>query len=200
MVIGAFIKERRKIKKLTQSQLGAKLMVSEKTVSKWECGNGFPDATLILPLCEVLEINANELLSGKLLEDDKEYKTHSEDNIVKIKAEQEKATRFLLSLEVMLGMFSIIILMGSIVISAYIEMPTFARVGIIVLGAIICMIGLHHCMIIEKDAGFYECKHCHHKHIPTLKQMYFARHMGRTRIMKCPKCGKKDWQRKVITK
>ena len=64
---GKFIAERRKEKGLTQVKLAEKLNVSEKTISKWECGNGFPDTTLILPLCEILEISSNELLSAKLL-------------------------------------------------------------------------------------------------------------------------------------
>ena len=64
---GLCIKEQRKNKNLTQAELAEKLNVSEKTVSKWECGNGFPDTSIMLPLCEVLEISANELLSGKKL-------------------------------------------------------------------------------------------------------------------------------------
>ena len=72
--VGKFISEKRKEKKLTQLELAQKLNISEKTVSKWECGKGFPDTSLILPLCEVLDLNANELLSGKTIKDDKEYK------------------------------------------------------------------------------------------------------------------------------
>ena len=64
-VIGEFIKQQRKAKGLTQVELAEKLLVSEKTISKWECGNGFPDTSLILPLCKELDISANELLSGK---------------------------------------------------------------------------------------------------------------------------------------
>ena len=48
--IGKFIQQRRKAKKLTQVQLAQKIGVSEKTVSKWECGNGFPDASVLLVL------------------------------------------------------------------------------------------------------------------------------------------------------
>ena len=73
-VTGKFISERRKEKGLTQVKLAEKLNVSEKTISKWECGKGFPDTTLILPLCEILENSANELLSAKLLPTDKEYR------------------------------------------------------------------------------------------------------------------------------
>ena len=61
---GKFIADRRKQKKLTQAELANIIGISEKTVSKWECGNGFPDTSLMLPLCEALDISANGLLSG----------------------------------------------------------------------------------------------------------------------------------------
>ena len=68
--VGELIKKQRKAKNLTQAGLAEKLCVSEKTISKWECGGGFPDASIILPLCNELDLNANELLSGKKIKDD----------------------------------------------------------------------------------------------------------------------------------
>ena len=56
---GLFIKQKRKEKGLTQEDLARKILVSEKTISKWECGNGFPDTSLILPLCQELGTTAN---------------------------------------------------------------------------------------------------------------------------------------------
>ena len=87
---GSFIQELRKEKKLTQVQLALKLNVSEKTISKWECGKGFPDTSLILPLCTELGISANELLSAKKLPTEKEYKETAEKTIAQIKKEQEE--------------------------------------------------------------------------------------------------------------
>ena len=100
--IGSFIKSRRKEKGLTQLQLSIELSVSEKTISKWECGNGFPDTTLMLPLCKVLDITANELLSGKLLNDEKEYRQGAENNITHLKKENERINKFVLGLEIVL--------------------------------------------------------------------------------------------------
>ena len=69
--IGKFIAEMRKEQGITQKGLAEKLEISDKTVSKWECGNGLPEISLMMPLCEVLGINVNELLSGeKLSEND----------------------------------------------------------------------------------------------------------------------------------
>lgn len=59
---GKFIALIRKEKGLTQRELAKKLNLSEKTISKWERGVGFPNISLILPLCKCLEIDANELI------------------------------------------------------------------------------------------------------------------------------------------
>lgn len=79
--IGKFIANLRKEKNMTQQDLGEKLGVSFKTVSKWETGRGMPDLSLFNPLCEELGITINELLSGEKL--DKEgYQEKFEENIV----------------------------------------------------------------------------------------------------------------------
>lgn len=195
--IGKFIKQKRKEKNLTQIELAQKLEVSEKTISKWECGNGFPEATLVLPLCKILNISANELLSGEKLTE-KEYKEKAEENIVELKAVQEHTTKFLLTIEIVLGLFATLILLGSVLASSFVVSPVWVKIIVIVFGFACFFVGVHFCLVIEKDAGFYECKHCGDKHIPTLKQTYFSMHMGRTRFMKCPKCKKHSWQKKVI--
>lgn len=62
--IGKFISKERKTKELTQKELADKLNISEKTVSKWECGKGLPEVSLMQPLCKELDISVNELLNG----------------------------------------------------------------------------------------------------------------------------------------
>ena len=63
--IGKFIAEMRKEQNMTQKQLAELLNISDKTISKWECGKGMPDNSILLELCEALHINVNELLSGE---------------------------------------------------------------------------------------------------------------------------------------
>lgn len=70
--IGKFISERRKDLKLKQKDLADKLHISEKTISKWECGKGLPEVSLMQPLCKELNITVNELLNGE--SDNKEEK------------------------------------------------------------------------------------------------------------------------------
>lgn len=63
-VTGAAIKELRERKRMTQADLAGKLAVSDKAVSKWETGKGYPDITLLEPLAQVLDVSIAELLSG----------------------------------------------------------------------------------------------------------------------------------------
>ncbi len=194
---GNFIKEQRKAQKLTQVQLAQKLSVSEKTISKWECGDGFPDTSLILPLCHALQISANELLSGKKLSKE-EYQKNAEQNLLELKSQQERTTKFLLTLEMVVGYMSSICAMMFIFIASFCPLVTALRIVLICIAFIIFAVGIHFCLLIEKDAGYYECAHCHNKYIPTYKQVISSMHMGRTRYMKCPKCNKKSWQKKVV--
>lgn len=75
--IGRFIAEMRKTQNFTQRQLADLLSVSDKTISKWECGKGLPEVSLMLPLCDALHITVNDLLSGERLSDT-EYQERAE--------------------------------------------------------------------------------------------------------------------------
>ena len=61
---GAFIKEQRKKKILTQKDLASKLNISDKAVSKWEVGDSYPDISLLIPIANIFEISVDELLKG----------------------------------------------------------------------------------------------------------------------------------------
>lgn len=80
---GKFIAELRKTHGMTQLQLAEKLGVSDKTVSRWECGKGMPELSILMPLCEVLEINVNELLSGEFLTQES-YSKKAEENMLNL--------------------------------------------------------------------------------------------------------------------
>lgn len=79
--IGAFIALNRKEKGLTQEQLGEKLGVSNKTVSRWENGNYMPDLSMLEPLGKELDITLNELLAGERIEKEEEQE-YAERNLV----------------------------------------------------------------------------------------------------------------------
>ena len=64
-ITGSLIKKTRELSQLTQTELAAILGVSDKTISKWETGKGYPDITLLEPLAQALHISVIELLSGE---------------------------------------------------------------------------------------------------------------------------------------
>ncbi len=65
---GNFIREQRKIKGLTQKDLAEILRCTDKAVSRWETGSGFPDVTFLIPLSKALEVTVNEILLGEKIE------------------------------------------------------------------------------------------------------------------------------------
>lgn len=67
-VTGTVIRELREKNKLTQLEFAEKLGVSDKTVSKWETGKGYPDITLLEPIAEVFKISVTELISGNTIQ------------------------------------------------------------------------------------------------------------------------------------
>ncbi len=79
--IGKFIATLRKEQNLTQEQLAEKLGITYKAVSKWECGKGLPDASIMMELCKILKITVNDLLSGERV-DKEDYQKKLEKNII----------------------------------------------------------------------------------------------------------------------
>lgn len=67
--MGNFISELRKSKSMTQKELAEKLNITDKAVSKWERGLGYPDITIVSSLADILEVTVNELLNGERIEE-----------------------------------------------------------------------------------------------------------------------------------
>ena len=65
--IGRFIADMRKRKNMTQRELADTLLISDKTVSKWESGKGLPEVSLMRPLADALGVTVDELLAGELI-------------------------------------------------------------------------------------------------------------------------------------
>lgn len=87
--IGRFISEMRKQQNLTQRKFADILGISDKTVSKWECGSGMPELSLMQPVCKILKIGLNELFSGEKLAG-VDYKKKAEENMMALIKEAEK--------------------------------------------------------------------------------------------------------------
>lgn len=197
--IGKFIAACRKKANLTQLQLAEKLSITDRAISKWETGKSLPDSSLMLELCSTLGITVNDLLSGEVVTMDN-YNKELERNLLEVIRQKEAADKRLLSLEVFVGMMALIVLFALIFISAFVEMKDWLRVVLIAIGFVLFFAGCFYALRIEQVAGYYECKECGHRYVPTYKAVNLAPHMGRTRYMRCPQCGKKSWQKKVLTK
>ena len=197
--IGKFIAECRKKESLTQSQLAEKLGVTDRAVSKWETGKAMPDSSLMLALCQILKITVNDLLTGEIVSMEK-YNKGLEDKLLEVMAQKEETDKKLLTLEWVIGALSLIVLFVPIFIGALLPMQDWQRIVLVFSGFIPAFVGFFFAIRIEQVAGYYECRHCGHKYVPTYRATSFAPHMGRTRYMKCPECGKKSWQKKVLKK
>ena len=198
--IGKFIKERRKEKKITQDDLADKLGVTNRAISKWENGNCMPDSGLIPELCKLLGITINDLFHGKVVD-----KKDAEGNyLLEIYKQKEESDKKLLRFEVIVGIvfvayyMFVLLTLSSLVEKGLMPENIFIFITIVSL-VFLLVIG---CVLvrIEQIAGYYECGKCHYKYIPTYKNINLAPHMGRTRYMRCPKCNKKSWNKKIISK
>lgn len=197
--IGKFIAECRKKANLTQVQLAEKLNITDRAVSKWETGRSMPDSSIMLDLCHLLQISVNDLLSGEVITLDN-YNEEMENKLIEMIRLKEESDRKMLAFEWVIGILSCIILFVPIFIGAFVPMDEKYRFIISFSGVIPGIIGLCFAMRIEQIAGYYQCRHCGHKYVPTYKATYLAPHIGRTRYMRCPECNKKSWQKKVISR
>ena len=197
--IGKFIAECRKNVNLTQAQLAEQLNITDKAISQWETGRAMPDSSVMLELCDILKITVNDLLSGEVVTVDN-YNKELENNLLELIKQKEQSDKQLLQVEVIVGILSIIVLFVPIMIGALLPMEDWQRLVLVFSGFIPAIVGFSFALKIEQVAGYYECKVCGHKYVPTYKAMHMAPHMGRTRYMRCPKCNEKSWQKKVISK
>lgn len=197
--IGKFIAGCRKEKSLTQAQLAEMLGITDRAVSKWENGKSLPDTGTMIELCDILGINMNELLSGERLQDSR-YKEMAEHNLLELAKQEGEYNRRMLRLENVVGYTGTISYLILLFAACFAVKQTAWRIGMICAAFMMLIIGVSVALKIEQSSGYYECQNCHEKYVPSMKAVYFAPHIGRTRYMKCPYCGKRTWQKKVLTK
>lgn len=197
--IGAFIARRRKEKKLTQAKLASYLGITDRAVSKWERGKGLPDPVYMLELCRLLDISVNELLTGEFIEETK-YQQKAEDNLLIMAKQEVKQTKKMFFYENVIGIGSTIIFAILIFMSVYFVENGGIKILLFIFAFLFLITGVSIALKIETEEGYYECQKCHHKYIPSYRQVYFAMHIGRKRYMKCPHCQKRSWQKKIYSK
>ncbi len=200
--IGKFIAVCRKAQGLTQAQLAEQLNITDRAVSKWETGRSLPDAALMLPLCGILKIDLNELFCGRRIEMEN-YKEIAEKNLLEMKQREEQYNKHMLRAMYVFGFTgiaaSLALMIGGAYVAEYSGLYALAIV-LIVLGAVMLIPTIIYAMILEHAAGYYACKECGERFTVSIWKMTFAPHFGTTRYMRCPHCGKRGWQKKVMTK
>ncbi len=195
--IGKFIAERRKNVNLTQMQLAEKLNVTDRAISKWETGKSMPDSSIMLELCEILKINVNELLCGEKIA----MENNNQENerlLLNLSKEIEEKNKTIWKSMWIIMTVSIIVLFASIFAAAFLVPEGIWQLVAILGSAVLFLIPCFYALKLEVSVGYYKCKNCGNEITPTYSEALNAMHRGTTRYLKCPKCGKRTWCKKII--
>ena len=197
--IGRFIAERRKNASLTQMQLAEKLGITDKAISKWERGVAMPDTSIMLELCNILSISVNELLCGEKIDMENNNQKNEQLFLDMAKELEKKNKTVWTSMWIIMGV-SIIGLIGGLAVAAFLIPEGILQLVTILGICVLFLIPCFYALKLEVSVGAYKCKNCGHEIVPTYKQALNAMHMGTTRYLKCPECGKRTWCKKVLKK
>ena len=197
--IGKFIAECRRQRGMTQMQLAEKLCITDKAISKWERGIAMPDSSIMLLLCDILCISVNELLCGERIEmESNEQK--NEQLLLDMATELEKKNKTIwTSMWVLMIVSLTAFFAGTAVVACLIPEGVWQLVtllGMFVLFLLPCFYALK----LEVSVGAYRCKNCGNEIVPTYMEALMAMHKGTTRYLRCPRCQKRTWCKKVLKK
>ena len=196
---GRFIAECRKEKNLTQMQLAERLGITDKAISKWERGISMPDTSIMLELCDILGISVNELLNGEKISMENNDRKN-EQLLLDMAKEAEQKNRIIWTSMWVIMTVAIIGLLACVSAAALL-IPEGPWQLVAILGS--CLLFLPACFYalkLEVSVGAYKCKNCGCEIVPTYAEALNAMHAGTTRYLKCPKCGKRTWCKKVLKK
>ena len=197
--IGRFIAEQRKAAGLTQAQLAEKLNITDRAVSKWERGISLPDSSIMLELCGLLGITVNDLLSGeKISMENNEQK--NEQLLLDLAKEVERKNKTIWTSMIVMMTVSMVALFASLLVAAYLMPEGPLQLVVILASCVLFLIPCLYALKLEVSVGAYKCKNCGGEIVPTYTEALNAMHMGFTRHLKCPACGKRTWCKKIIKK
>ena len=194
--IGKFVAECRKKQNLTQAQLAEKLDITDRAISKWETGKAMPDSDIMLDLCDILGIKVNELLCGEMIEIEHKDEQLNELIFQMAKNEERYHKRLLHSAYVIIAtsLTALICLMSLIsLLIPECGFQDFLIIVSVILFIIPCMIALKFMV----ETGYYECKNCQHMFVPNYKEIAVLMQTPTRRLLKCTKCGKWTWCKKL---
>ena len=150
--IGRFIADRRKMASMTQLQLAEKLNITDRAISKWETGKSLPDSSIMLELCNVLDITVNDLLCEEIVTMNN-YNKELENNLLEMIKQKEQTDKRLLSAEVFIGITATVILFALIFAATFIQMEAWLRISLIAFGFVLFLAGCFYALRLEQVAG-----------------------------------------------
>lgn len=195
---GRLIAGERKRKGFTQRQLADVLGISDKTVSKWERGNGFPDVSLLLPLCGELELTVNELLAGERVAEE-DYKKKAEENMVNLVREAQESKKKIV-LSVLVAVLMLLAAVPLFVLAGMLDLAVWARCVLVGIGLVQIVLGIIIACVLDREAGAFECPECGERFVPSMGEYVMGPHTITKRKLRCPKCGARRYCKKVLTK
>lgn len=122
-----------------------------------------------------------------------------EKNIDLVK-QKENYDKSLLRMETIIGLATLIMYLTLVMVVSFAQITDWITLSIITIATVYLLIICFVLLKIEQIAGYYECRKCHHKYVPTFKSVLWAMHIGRTRYMECPECEERSWNKKVLSK
>ena len=197
--IGRFIAQCRKTAGLTQIQLAERLSITDRAVSKWETGKAMPDSSIMLELCAVLGISVNDLLSGEKINMENNNQKNEQLLLDMAKELEKKNKTIWTSMWAIMTVSMIALFAGIFIVAFFVPEGIWQLVAIIGI-CIVFLIPCFYALKLEISVGAYKCKSCGHEIVPTYSEALWAMHRGTTRYLKCPKCNKRTWCKKVINK
>ena len=198
MTLEEQIKHYRKQAGLSQEKMAEKIGVSRQAITKWENGNGFPEVSLLLPLCNELEITVNELLSGERVSEE-DYLKKAEGNMVNLVRETQESKKKIV-LSTMIAGLTIIAAVPLFILSGMLEMENWIRVLLIGIGFVVIVGGIGIACVLDREAGAFECPECDNRFVPDMKSYIMGPHTITKRKLVCPHCGAYKYCKKVLTK
>ena len=198
--VGKFIAECRKKQGMTQNQLAEKLSITDRAVSKWETGKAMPDSSIMLELCDALEITVNDLLNGERVSVEN-YNKKMERQLLEVIAEKEISDKWVLRL------ITILCVLAPILEILLFQVPYWYSPDKATWVDPVCMVLALSTIAfpilasrLESKIGYFSCKHCGHVYKPKFWTLFWAWGTVKKRYLRCPECDKKSWQHRVYTK
>ena len=158
-----------------------------------------PDSSIMLPLCEILDINVNELLKGEKLKMEDKAPTNEQLLVDMAKEIQQKNKTIWTAMWVLMIVSMSALFSGVLLVAFLVPEGVWQLVSILILCALF-LIPCFYAVKLEVSVGVYKCKVCGEEIVPTYQEAMKAMHRGFTRHLACPKCGKRTWCKKVIKK